>query len=94
MQQARIVFLVSGKISFEPRQCTAPSTLSILFARNQIIISINTTYQLSSSEDKSRRQIRIRNPAVRKSADPDPYQNVMDREHWAGIAETEPRRHL
>jgi hypothetical protein len=34
---------VSGKISFEPRQCIAPSTLSILFARNQITICINDT---------------------------------------------------
>jgi hypothetical protein len=40
MQQARMVFLVSGKISFEPRQCIAPSTLSILFAKNQIKIRI------------------------------------------------------
>ncbi len=35
-----MVFLVSGKISFEPRQCIAPSTLSILFAKNQIKIRI------------------------------------------------------
>jgi hypothetical protein len=75
-----MVFLVSGKISFEPRQCIAPSTLSILLARNQITICINNTYQLSSHLNQccGSGSGRIRNCEQDQDPDPDPEKINQD----------------